>query len=1365
MAEVTVNKISTDIVENYSEQDLNLISSFDVISQFQPKSDLVEFSIYNEQNLFEFINYNYIDYTVTLDYNTKKDAISTVNVDPEKDLIKNGYEQGNYTVVYNFIRNQISSSQDNPFYIKEISSDRTEIRIANNNISDSLLEKLVNDFRDELENSPYFEDFELNFGNNNIFLANNILIDNTSQDQYTVLIKLYEPLDSQFIIKDTLVIILQTAEEVSYNVNFPPQVIPVPLPTSLRGPNFNLNQADLTNNSTVFIDKATLSNSNNSNDLFSGSFYQLKNILNNKGITPNIDYSDFNDFIYFSSAEQRVRNFYYKVDLIENYSSELGYLDAVTGAQKSGSVAYYQNLIENVIENFDEFEHYQYYSSGSLNIYPKTNTTYPYVLASTGSTEALSWLEDQATNSGSAYDLENVDSLVNSLPSYVQDDSRNIQFLLFMDMIGQHFDDIWAYTKDVSNRFDADNRLAYGISKDIVADAIKSMGVNLYQNNFSSDDVLYSLTGINPGGGTTLPTGSYLIENIVSASNDPSIPDNINKEIYKRIFHNLPLLLKQKGSIAGLRTLINTFGIPDTILGISEFGGEEKKINSYNYFQNKFNYSVYNSGSSISNAISAPWTLNTEWDSFSDNPQSLIFRFKPDNILPEGDEYSLVNFKDGEPFHITLAYTGSGYTSSSYGGSIPSSSNDYATLTLWDNTTELATLSAPFYNGDWWDVLVTRTGVATNATVDFRIANSIYNGSDGFEIGFTTGKTVVDTFASWISTIGTPILYIPAKDQNGLTLGGDVYYGLTGSFQEVRFYNEVIDEFTFLDYAMNPYSIKGINFSSSADNLAFRAPLGSDLITNTGSLTSIHPKVTGSLANITSSFQSDSNYMIGDRTTPSTPSDLIFIPQTEFIYSNQPSVGIKNRVSDKVRLKELSLSGNTLSPLRSIQQNYLTHASQSYTNDNNLLEIAFSPQNKINDDINSSMGYFNIGEYIGDPRQIMESVTSYPQLDYLRDTYFKKYYKNYDWVDFVKLIKYFDNSLFKMIQDFTPAKASLTTGVVIKQHILERNKQRPPITEVTQSYYTGSINSGFTKGGQAGTYDALNFPTSSNEFKNGVSPQITQSWNYQIETLSGSLVINQSTQDEFYNGELSGSNMLVTNGDLNNTRVVESANINTGFIAPYDTIYQGTIPGFNQGVAGYELNTVNGLISVTKITLDGKDANGVSRFNYLTTYPNTTYKAGDTLYIKTSGDGNVYPFHVESVEQGPTVSGNGSTTINITPWNVSNYSNEWYPGDGVGPQTMNFEIINDPSITNQEANLLGDYPLLNNVSDSRLSNVYQDIDYSTNSTIPVNYDALKNDAALRAAVQDSNYSQNSWINNRYNGTRVSSVNFNMTTER
>ena len=235
MAEVTVNKISTTIVENYSEADLNLIPSFDVISQFNPETDVVEFSIYNEQKLLQYINYNYIDYTITLDYNTEKNAYSSVNVNPEKDLIKEGYDQGNYTVIYNFLRNQVSSSQSTPYYIKEISSDRTEIRVANNNISNIELEELVNNFKTELNESPYFEDFEINFGNNKLFLANNILIDTSSEAQYTVLIKLYEPLETQFSLKDTLNIVLQTAEEVSYAVNFPARIIPSPSFKKLKG--------------------------------------------------------------------------------------------------------------------------------------------------------------------------------------------------------------------------------------------------------------------------------------------------------------------------------------------------------------------------------------------------------------------------------------------------------------------------------------------------------------------------------------------------------------------------------------------------------------------------------------------------------------------------------------------------------------------------------------------------------------------------------------------------------------------------------------------------------------------------------------------------------------------------------------------------------------------------------------------------------------------------------------------------------------------------------------------------------------------------------------------------------------------------
>jgi len=1076
MANVTVNKITTNYSEDYTEQDLKLIPAFDIISQFTPETDEVEFSIYNENNILEYINYDYRDYTVTLDYNTRNGSVSTVNVDVEKDVLKAGYDQGNYSITYNFFRNQLSSSFDNPFYIKQISSDRTELRLANNNISNEELERLVNEFKTELNNSAYFEDFQLNFGNNNIFIANNILLDTSVSSQYTILIKLYEPLEGQFNVKDTLWITIQTAEEVSYQVGFAPKIVQTKPPYQLKGPNFEIASKDIINNSTIYQNLDSLTNT-----ILTSSYNELQNLLAQKGITINIDYSDFNNFVYFSSAEERVRNFYYKVSLIEDYQTEIDILDGLNASQVSSSLVMLELKIRDIIQNFDGYETYQYFSSGSSDIYPKSNSTPPYNLTSTGSAGVLSWLETQLT-SGSNYDLENPDRLVNTLPSFVRDDSDNVQFFLFMDMVGQHFDNIWTYTKDLSNRFDADNRLNYGISKDIVSDAIRSMGVNLYQNNFSSDDLYSALLGVNGSGSLLPPTGSEVITTYITASSDITKLDDVNKEIYKRIYHNLPYLLKKKGTVEGLRTLINIYGIPDTILRISEFGGKDKdNSNDWDYFQNKFSYAFNRPPSFLPTvSLTTSWSLNPSWGS--------------DNNVPD---------------YLTLDYTGSGFTSSSYSGSIPSASNEYSTITLWNSTTKITSIDIPYYDNNWWGVNINKNG--NNFTL--KAANKIYNGSDGFKIGFVTSSIGVSAGGSTQWNNATSC-FIP-KSNSTITLGGNTYGFNDGYYQELRFYNVTQSEEVFHDYVMNPYSIEGTTYSSSAENLVFRAPLGSDLITTLGTRTSTHPKISGSY--ITQSFSNDSLYQITNNSTFSN-----FTPQTEFIYYDQPAVGIKNRISEKIRIEDTIIpSGDTLTPYRSLQQRY--PQSESYTRDVNYIEIAFSPQNEINDDINSSFGYFNIGEYIGDPRQISESVNSYPDLDKLRDTYFDKYYKNYNWVDYIRLIKYFDNSLFKMIKDFTPAKSSLSTGVVIKQHLLERNKQRPAQVEVSKHDYSGSIESGFISGSSGGVYNDLKL----------VSPQVTQSWAYSVNTQYGPQIITQSTEDEFYNGELSGSNFIATDGELN----------------------------------------------------------------------------------------------------------------------------------------------------------------------------------------------------------------------------------------
>jgi hypothetical protein len=216
-------------------------------------------------------------------------------------------------------------------------------------------------------------------------------------------------------------------------------------------------------------------------------------------------------------------------------------------------------------------------------------------------------------------------------------------------------------------------------------------------------------------------------------------------------------------------------------------------------------------------------------------------------------------------------------------------------------------------------------------------------------------------------------------------------------------------------------------------NVPFSLPLSDDGFL---SALSIHPAVTASSALLISqSFGTNSEYTISASISPA----AYLVGEKDFIYYDQPAVGIKNRISEKIRPSDLILpSGNTLSPYRSVQQN--TPRKDNYTLDTNYVEVAFSPQNEINDDINSSMGYFNIGDYIGDPAQFAQSGSSYPPLDKLRDTYFEKYYANYNWTDYIRLIRYFDNSLFKMIKDFIPARTSLASGVVIKQHLLERNK-------------------------------------------------------------------------------------------------------------------------------------------------------------------------------------------------------------------------------------------------------------------------------------------------------------------------------------
>jgi hypothetical protein len=528
--------------------------------------------------------------------------------------------------------------------------------------------------------------------------------------------------------------------------------------------------------------------------------------------------------VHFSSATERVNNFVYKVGLIEQYKQQQSNQSIIAGGSgnssyKSNSIDSAQQAIDNIIEKFDTYEYFLYFNSSSF-AWPKSTTTQPYQLYSVtssqvsnflGSTSAVPTATTQSLLfSASYYDSTNKDLLHNSIPQYLLDDSNNQPFITFMDMIGQHFDNIWIYYKDLSNRYNATNNPDTGISLDVVGDALKGLGIQLYTNSNVSDNLYYTLFGINADGSLLPPTGSEKITSIggkyVTSSLETLSAKEIQQELYKRLYHNLPYLLKSKGTERGVKALISTFGIPDDILTVREFGGTP------------------------------------------------------------------INSVDGV-----------------------------------------------------------------------------------FDLDSSTYKVSI---------------------------------------------------------------------------------------------------VTGSGGNVTGS---------------------------------------------------LTLSSSLLHPEASLQ--YYQNINRINTTN---IEVGFSPADTINSNIVSSQGYFSIDQLIGAP-EYQYSASYTPLVDF-NETYFSSYtQKNSIW-EYIRLIKFYNNSLFKMIKDYVPARANLSTGIIVKSHMLERNKYARHEPDVTFNDYSQSIDTAFISGSDGGSVIGSTSFTGS------------------IMTPSGSVQFISSDGIEKYNGEFSGSTIVVTSG-------------------------------------------------------------------------------------------------------------------------------------------------------------------------------------------------------------------------------------------
>jgi len=274
------------------------------------------------------------------------------------------------------------------------------------------------------------------------------------------------------------------------------------------------------------------------------------------------------------------------------------------------------------------------------------------------------------------------------------------------------------------------------------------------------------------------------------------------------------------------------------------------KIGSYS--QNQFNYGLKGDTA----CFTSSFILNSDWNSFKQKPNSIQFRFKTEGIPTGSSSYGATSpytqslWKTDNPVGMILEYDETLLTSGSYSGSVASVSQSYGDLSFFPNAnvnpSNKATISLPFFDGGWWSVQV--DGVGGNYRL--RAANSKLN-----EIAYSGSVEITGDQAPWDDS--TQAFWNISTETP--SFANKRLHPLTGSFQEIRYYNTQISKSAFDDFVLNPYSYVGNEFNKTPEQLAFRLGLGTLLQTgSTENISSVHPYVTGSW-DITQSFSNNSS--------------------------------------------------------------------------------------------------------------------------------------------------------------------------------------------------------------------------------------------------------------------------------------------------------------------------------------------------------------------------------------------------------------------------------------------------------------------------------------------------------------------------
>jgi len=701
----------------------------------------------------------------------------------------------------------------------------------------------------------------------------------------------------------------------------------------------------------------------------------------------NINFTDYNNFMFYGSAGLRLSAFREKLRAIEKLDAKQQQFTSVSyvGDITYGGSTYVQQGTanasiqkEDIIRSFDRYEQYLYFTPSGSNspysasaYYADTEQEYNELaywpksgsaLWPVSSATATEWFSTQSLIA-QRFDEFNENNLVNTIPTHIREDDNSGAYITFVAMTGHFFDTIKPFIDQlpyINSRYLDPNE---ELSKDLINEIAESVGFTLPTINS-----IYNLSDNILGTETAAPRRDF------------------TAETYKRLLHNLPLFAKAKGTKTAINTLLRSFGISPQLIDVRESGTQITA--SFN------NYDEYSSGVDFDTAtvsyIKLPLSQSLR------NPRSLQFNFtlasnKLMTILNGDDKWTLRS----NP-HPTISTLGK--------------------IELTSGSSNNVILSSSYHS------------LFGDELLNVSLRN--YDTYTSLSILQVEGEDIV--FSSFVSESVGANNFVPLwQSTDNIYVGGSGSLATNrfdGTIDEVRLWGINLSDESVLNTAFDPSSNAGDNYTDAATSLYVQLSFN---------------KITNSLLPL---YVINESPYIGKQLPPAV--DIInvsnimtdsFSRYNRTIRQGTLNNGLSGYVTNKIKVAAPPIFVERTDGLKRLfrTRSIVSPQAKRVQIGRNKVIVAASPTAIINQNIVRNLGLENINDILGIPTNIYSSFFD-QSLQQLKDYYELYYYVDVNINKYVRIMSDTVSVLDQILDYFIPSKATLLKGIVIEPSILEQ---------------------------------------------------------------------------------------------------------------------------------------------------------------------------------------------------------------------------------------------------------------------------------------------------------------------------------------